>query len=341
MAGLFRTRCGLQRGAELMVRHMRAQGIVTYAVDLSRALGAPITLDPAGLLEPVDLGDLSVTDLIIHLNPPPFMEALRLFAGAATADAAIVGYWAWELEKVSDAWRHAALYCDAIWVPSPFVGSALFAELPDFHGEIRISPHPVDCDPMPRLGAEARRIVRERHGLSPADFIVGYSFSFSSNYARKNPTGVVDAFRLAFPEPGARARLLLRHHDGDQHPRLRAHLRSYIGDDDRVILVDAARQAWPLAEFYGSIDTYLSLHRSEGYGLQLAEAAQAGNDVIATGWGLAPDIALRPEVIPLGYRLVVPLDYQGVYEQFDGACWAEPDVQEAAGLLQRLRASRA
>jgi glycosyltransferase involved in cell wall biosynthesis len=323
-----------------MVRDMRAKGVAVYPVDISRSLHTPRTLDPAGLLEPEDLRDLTVTDLIIHMNPPLFINALRAFNESDIRDAAIIGYWAWELQKVSDEWREASRCCDAIWAPSPFVANTLFIELPEFTGDIKIVPHPVDCDPVPRLNPEQKRVLRETYCIAPRSFVVGYAFSFNSNYARKNPTGAIDAFRLAFLETDTRVRLLLRCHDGDHQTHLMAHLKSYIGSDDRITVIEAAERSWPISEFYSCLDAYLSLHRSEGYGLQLAEAAQAGTAVIATGWGLAPDIARRPEVNSVHYRLVVPLDPQGFYTQFEGALWAEPDLVQAARLLTAVRARR-
>lgn len=59
--------------------------------------------------------------------------------------------------------------------------------------------------------------------------------------------------------------------------------------------------------------------------------------VLATAWGLAPDILARPETIPIGYRIVRVLDPQGFYSQFPGARWAEPDIDEAASWLRLLR----
>ena len=61
--------------------------------------------------------------------------------------------------------------------------------------------------------------------------------------------------------------------------------------------------------------------------------------VVATGWTIAPDIAARPEIRTVGCRLVVPLDPQHAYEKFDGALWAEPDLSQAAKLLQELKVS--
>jgi hypothetical protein len=83
---------------------------------------------------------------------------------------------------------------------------------------------------------------------------------------------------------------------------------------------------------------YLSLHRSEGYGLNLAEAARVGTVVMTTGWGLAADIAKRPEVITIPWRLVPVDDPQRIYTE-PGTHWAEPDHFAAAEQLHLLYAA--
>jgi len=340
VAGLFRTRCGLQRGAALMVADLRAKGHVVVAIDLSRVLHHRLTLDPPDLLDPSDTAELGLTDLIIHINPPLFLDARAKFPNAVVEAACIVGYWAWELTVVSDQWRQASRRCDAIWVPSPFVAETLKIGLPDFAGDIRIVPHAVDRDPVPALAADARRALRSRHGFGPADFVVGFTFAFGSNYVRKNPTGAVDAFRRAFDETDGRCHMLLRAHEVASNERFFEHLQRYVGGDDRISVVDVANTPFPIVDFFNCLDVFLSLHRSEGYGLTIAEAAQAGVRSIATGWGLAPDIMRRPEVWTVGSRLVPPLDPQNVYSSYEDALWAEPDIAQAARLLVQARAER-
>ncbi len=88
---------------------------------------------------------------------------------------------------------------------------------------------------------------------------------------------------------------------------------------------EAARKP-PILDFYHMLDCYLSLHRSEGYGLNLAEAASLGIPVIATGWGLADDIAAMPGVATVPWRLVPVEDLQGTYEGL-AASWAEPTLR--------------
>ncbi|MGI4977817.1 MAG: hypothetical protein ACRYG6_12825 [Janthinobacterium lividum] len=340
VAGLFSSRCGLQRGAELMVLDLRARGVAVLELDLAPGLAIASDIATTAGADLSALAAWGAGEVVVHINPPDFARAMALFDPAALEDVAVVGYWAWELTVVSPEWRACAELADEIWAPSPFVAEAMVRGLPGFDGPIRVVPHAVDRAPMLGIPVAERVAARERFGLSEAAFVAGTSFSFASNYARKNPCGAIDAFRAAFRDvaggPNAvDVRLVVRCHDVARHRRLFDHLVSYAGDDARILVWDSAVVACPIREFYGLIDVYVSLHRSEGYGLNLAEAAQAGVEVLATGWGLAPDIAARPQVSVVGSRLVVPLDTEGVYERFPGALWAEPDVADAG---ERLRA---
>jgi hypothetical protein len=220
VAGLFRTRSGLQRGAQLMLLDLRRRGYTVNAIDLSSSLYYALDETDAGLLSPCDLERLSVRELIIHINPPLFEAALDAFPPAVLNHVRVTGYWAWELTVLSDEWRDCAKRCSAIWAPSPFLAKTFAAELPDFTGEIAVIPHQVDLAPPPELNPEERLRLRQRHDLEPTQFVCGTNFAFLSNYARKNPMGAIDAFTQAFPPEDRAARLLVRTHDSERYPEL-------------------------------------------------------------------------------------------------------------------------
>jgi glycosyltransferase involved in cell wall biosynthesis len=82
----------------------------------------------------------------------------------------------------------------------------------------------------------------------------------------------------------------------------------------------------------------LSPHRSEGYGLTLAEAFLLGVPALATGWSGNMDyMAALPE-LAITYRLIPVSDSYGVYRD-PNQVWADPDIDDAASKLQRLAAS--
>ncbi|CAM3065898.1 FkbM family methyltransferase [Methylobacterium mesophilicum] len=343
IVGLFETVCGLQRGAELMYNKMRASGSDVRAISVSRLLGANINHKPD--FEYTNLThdhEIDAESLVIHLNPPNFGKVLSALSRDTLMNSKIVGYWAWELNKIPDSWVRDASYADELWAPSPFVAKTLIADLPSFNGVIKTVAHPVDSQPFAKISAEAKRTIRENHSLAADLFIIGYSFSFGSNYARKNPIGAIDAFRISFPEDPD-VRLILRVADGAHHQKFWDHFKDYASRDERVIIAEVGSGSHlPLTDFYALIDVYLSMHRSEGYGLQLIEAAQSGARVVTTGWELAPEIAARPEVSSVSYQLVKTLDYsEQAYANFEDAIWADPDLLEAAKILRSLKMSAA
>lgn len=340
VVGLFATRTGLGQGARLLAASLDRQGHVVARIDVTRHFTSQRGLDPA-FLEQVPR-DPPCRTVVICLNPPEFLLAYLSLPLRVRLSARIVGYWAWELETLPENWRPSLAFADDIWVPSSFVAGAVARALPE--GEctrVSVVPHDVAAIPLgPSQTEMLRRDARRRHGFDEVVFLVGYSFAMGSNYARKNPLAAVEAFRQAFPSNASvPARLIIRCNEVEAYPSGIAELKTAIACDPRIILATEAARKPPILDFYHMLDCYLSLHRSEGYGLNLAEAASLGIPVIATGWGLADDIAAMPGVATVPWRLVPVEDLQGTYEGL-AASWAEPDIAAAAAALRRLAAKR-
>jgi glycosyltransferase involved in cell wall biosynthesis len=95
-------------------------------------------------------------------------------------------------------------------------------------------------------------------------------------------------------------------------------------------------------EFYDwwqEADAFASLHRSEGFGLPLAEAMCAGYPVVATGWSGNMDYMAQETSFPVKYRLVDVDDPQNVYGRTEGL-WAEAECEHAAEIFLALRNDR-
>jgi hypothetical protein len=73
-------------------------------------------------------------------------------------------------------------------------------------------------------------------------------------------------------------------------------------------------------------DAVISLHRSECFGLLLAEAMARSRPVIATGWSGNLEFMNADVSLLVPSRLVKVRDPQGVYHMGE---WAEPDVDAA------------
>ncbi len=87
-----------------------------------------------------------------------------------------------------------------------------------------------------------------------------------------------------------------------------------------------------------SADCYVSLHRSEGLGLGLAEAMAMAKPVIATGWSGNMDFMTAANSYLVNYRLVELTEDHQPYRK--GSSWADPDVDQAAELMRLVYGDR-
>jgi len=86
-------------------------------------------------------------------------------------------------------------------------------------------------------------------------------------------------------------------------------------------------------------DCFLSLHRSEGFGLAIAECMALGKPVISTDWSAPAEFVTAHTGCPVKYTLTTIAQSRGPYSK--GQVWAEPDVAHAAWWMKKLFADRA
>jgi len=92
-------------------------------------------------------------------------------------------------------------------------------------------------------------------------------------------------------------------------------------------------------ELQQACDCFVSLHRAEGFGLNVAEAMFLGKPVIATDWSGTAEFVTAANGCPVNYRLVtLDCDY-GPYRR--GQSWANADIDHAAHWMRRLVEDRA
>jgi glycosyltransferase involved in cell wall biosynthesis len=234
------------------------------------------------------------------------------------------------------SWRESVACCNQVWVPSPFVARSIEQSFPEAQAKIRVREHRVELDKLPTRTAVARCRARNRLGLRDDTFVVLTSFSVRSTVARKNPLAAIQAFRKAMGSLKTRAELLVRCLDVDACPDVLLPLHQAAAGDSRIHLARIGQETSEIEDAYLAADMYISLHRSEGFGLNLVEALALGLPVLATGWGLSDSITGHPNFIGVPWTLVPVIDPQHIYDQVPGARWAEADVEFAAAALRKL-----
>ena len=233
-----------------------------------------------------------------------------------------IGVWFWEVSRFPRALHHAFEHVDEIWVASEYVRDAI---APATTKPVLVAPLPVESPPRPLL-------TRADVGL-PEGFVFHFSFDFLSVPERKNTAGLIDAFTHAFA-PGEGPTLVVKTINGERAPESLARLRDAAAGRDDIRVVDGYVTARERDALMALCDCYVSLHRSEGYGLTMAEAMAAGKPVIATAY--SGNMAFMHE----GNSLLVPYRLSPIPEGCDpyppGAEWAEPDLDEAARLMRSV-----
>jgi glycosyltransferase involved in cell wall biosynthesis len=223
----------------------------------------------------------------------------------------------WELSEIPPEKIEALNFYDEVWAPSKFVHDAV-AKV--FKKKILIIPPYVDVSC--RVHFE-----RDRFGLSKEKFYFLFSFDYNSSIHRKNPFAVVRAFQAAFPPTDLSVGLVVKSNNpanSSVDPRLVAELKRI---DERVVFVEDYFDRGTMLSLIASCDCYVSLHRSEGYGMGMAEAICLGRKVIATNYSGNIDFLNRYNSFPVDYKIVdVEADQ---YYLAAGQTWAEP-IHESA-----------
>jgi glycosyltransferase involved in cell wall biosynthesis len=326
VAGMFRSPTGLGQSARLCCAALRDAGYNVAAIDLCEQFKV------AGGVPFNDYGSQPKEGpgvIILHINGPWVSRALWQIGRARTRDKFIIGYWAWELEVMPPNWIQGAHFVHEIWAPSRFAGEA-FAR--DVDRPVRIVPHvlplkAVDCEfPNAKLAA------RLSMGLPDSAFVVAFGFAMLSNFARKNPLAAISAFKEAFGNDPS-AQLVLRCLDRDAYPYGARIVNDHIAGCKNIHLI--SNVSTPMSLVIDAADVYLSLHRSEGFGLTLLEAMVAGKPVITTNWSGNMDFTTIDDSVLIESELVAVDDPQGVFSRSEGR-WAEPNLNDAANALRRL-----
>jgi hypothetical protein len=131
------------------------------------------------------------------------------------------------------------------------------------------------------------------------DAIFLFGFDFLSVLERKNPLGLIKAFATAFSKEEGPA-LVIKTINGDRRTLEMEKLKYASRGRSDIILMDGYLSQIENSTVTAFSDCYVSLHRSEGFGLTIAEAMALGKPTMSIRDGMkraikdcAADIARR------------------------------------------------
>ncbi len=322
VAGLFSTANGIGEAARSTYRSLEAAGLSPVAVDLSEHL-APVDMQSPIPCQPMPSDERGT--LILQLNGPETSSALEHLKMTKRRDWFTIGYWAWELPVFPETWQKAFPFLSELWAISTFTADALRQ-----HPKtplIQVFPHAVS---PPKVGAANRA----QFDLSEDAYVFLVMADSMSSLQRKNPFAAIRAFREAF---GIRIdrHLVVKTRNLQRDPRCRADLEAAISDAPNISILNASLSEQERWELMHTVDSFISLHRSEGFGLVLAEAMSVGKPVMTTNWSGNMDFTDETNAVLIESDLVACDDDYGIYTSKE-AVWANVRHDEVVKAMRRL-----
>lgn len=263
---------------------------------------------------------------IIHMNP----DALHAFYDKTENSLFFkkynIGYWFWETDLIPEEWYYAFDLVDEIWV-----GSDYNYEVFKKACQLPIFKMPTEISIKPTLDQREAKL----YFSFPDKFIFLACFDFNSSIKRKNPEAIVKAFKMAFPDDNDVCLVFKTQHAKNREDKSAEEFNKLIEGDSRIIAIDQSMTETEMANLKNACDCYVSLHRSEGLGLNIAEAMSIGKPVISTGYSGSMEFTNHDNAFLVDYKLISmePGDY---YCSSNKMHWAEPDIAHAAELMKNI-----
>ncbi|MBK1878413.1 glycosyltransferase [Pelagicoccus mobilis] len=290
----------------LKVNCMASQGDTSLDAELQDSNPHPINIFHIDAPQSADID---------HHHSPQFRKGKRNIA-----------YWAWELPDFPDRWIKYFQYFDEIWTPSDFVRNAVAMKSPV---PVLTMPHCIDFE-IP--AGDYREIL----GLPKDQFLFCFAYDLNSYQERKNPKAIIEAYRQAFTgNPIAKdVGLVIKIHSSGRNQENLKELKALLADIPNYHLIDRTLSREDTYGLMKACDSYVSLHRSEGFGLTVAESMFLGKPVISTNWSATSEFVNAENGCPVAFKLKELERDFGPYEK--GQLWADPDPADAARQMLRL-----
>jgi len=306
---------GLQESASSYVRCLQLAGVSTSCRDV------PIISSLDHEERDKFLGLETYDTTLIHVQPDSYFSAVYERARLAPKRGVYhIAIWWYETDSVPESWKLASKSVDELWAASRFVAD----------GMRRALDVPVHHMPLGFEVGPVRPVDLSTYGVPAGSFVFLFVFDLNSTIERKNPWGLISAFKLAF-QNGEKVSLVIKLSRGANYPKEFQRLQKEAKKVGAVVI----DQRLPREELNGLIaacNCYVSLHRSEGLGLTIAEAMMLGKPSIATAYSGNLDFMDENNSLLVGYDLVEIESDAGLYKK--GHRWAEPSIREAANAMR-------
>ncbi|MNO34816.1 Glycosyl transferases group 1 [compost metagenome] len=261
---------------------------------------------------------------IFHINAQEMKDVYTYYGPSLFENRYNIGFWHWELPDFPDDWIDNFSFLDEVWVPSTFVGDSISIKSPIPVVKI---PHSIEVQI-----SEAR--TRDYFGLPEKSFLFLSMYDVKSFQERKNPKAAIEAFKMSFEPGDISVGLVVKANNPSGNTSDLAEIRELVGDYQNIYIIDKTVSRNDVNALINVTDCFVSLHRSEGFGLVMAEAMYLRKPVIGTNWSSNTDFMNSNNSCLVDFQLISLKKDHGPYKAYQH--WADPDILHASKYMTRL-----
>ena len=251
----------------------------------------------------------------------PPLEQLNLFMKNPTYfhKNKIYALMPWELESLPENFQCIFNKIDVVLAPSKFL-KQVFSKI---HKDVKLLPHFVD-------------IEDEMNEEKFDQFTFVYSADMNSYIERKNPLCAIKAFKKLLKEflfnSQKKPRLLLRltHFSNTKH----AEIIEEIENCDHIFLLTEKLSKKEYLTLLSMSHCYVSPHRSEGFGRNIAESMFLGTPTIVSNYSGNLDFCNNNTSHLIDGKLIKIK--KGEYPLSDDCSWFDPDINHLKILMMEV-----
>lgn len=267
---------------------------------------------------------------IVVLNADTVYDLIDIIDKETWKNCYNIGVWAWELSNFPDSWISSAYLFDEIVVSSTFQKDSIKKTLlkSDITSNIPITVIP--------FAVERNLQIRN---LDTDTFTFLSVFDYHSFIERKNvmqiPIVIEKALETMINKPSVKLIFKCINSKPEDISKLQMYMHNF--KHFSFSIIDTPLPVDKFVELKSTVDCFISLHRSEGYGLNILESIMEGIPVISTLYGGNMEyMNLIPSEIQsklgVNYTLDTIKTTLGPYAQ--GNVWAEPNQTSAINAVK-------
>lgn len=264
---------------------------------------------------------------LVLLGPTEARKVLTHYEDATFfLDKFTIYFLNWESEFFPDEYVKNINFYDQVWVPASYCKEIIsqYVNCP-----VELVHYPIEIP----IDSEIDPEVEEFYTANTFNFL--FMFDYNSSLERKNTLNLIRAFGKAFGKNDTTVNLTIKTSRSTNYPKEKQLLENEIQGFQNIKIVEKIYQKDTLHKIISRCDSYVSLHRSEGFGLTMAEAMFFSKPVIATGYSGNLEFMNADNSFLVDYSMTkVDSD---VFNYGRNTIWSNPNIDHAAELLRLVR----